>query len=292
MKKQSHKPETAGDWYKKPTVKPIWCPGCGDYAVYNSLLKALKALEIPKENVAMISGIGCSGRFSHYFNVYGLHGTHGRALPTACGVKAARPDLTVFAVGGDGDGLSIGGGHIVHAARKNVDLTYIIMDNNIYGLTKGQTSPTTEPEFRTKTTPFGPQDDPLEPIPMYLSYGISFIARVQALNQKQMLEVMTRAVEHKGMSMVHIVSPCVTYQAMPWDQLKTGWEELPESHDREDKMEAFRMAYSRDPLYSGIFYEVDKPSLEERLKSQREAALESMDRDSYMEPDEIVHLFR
>ena len=142
-------------------IEPVWCPGCGDFGVLSALEKALGELDILPENIIAVSGIGCSGRLSHYLNTYSLHGTHGRALPLALGAKAARPELTVLAMGGDGDGLGIGGGHIAHAARKNVDITYLLLDNRIYGLTKGQSSPTTPIGRKTKTSPWGVYEDTL-----------------------------------------------------------------------------------------------------------------------------------
>ncbi len=252
--------------YKSKTIKPVWCPGCGDYGVLAALDKTFKTLEFKPEDIAIVSGIGCSGRFSHYFNSYSLHGTHGRALPTATGLKTVRPDLHVVAVGGDGDGLSIGGGHIAHAARKNVDLTYIIMDNNIYGLTKGQSSPTTPLGYTTKTAPYGVYEESLNPIAMFLSYDISFIARTTSADMKVMQSVLTQAIEHKGFSLVYVMSPCVTYKALPYSKLKEITTPLPENHDISDKMKAFEYAYSEETMYTGIFYRKEKSCLNERLQ--------------------------
>ncbi len=278
---------------KKDGIKPIWCPGCGDYAVYNALNKVLEEMALPPHEIGMVSGIGCSGRFSHYYNVYALHGTHGRAVPTATGLKAARPDLHVIAVGGDGDGLSIGGGHIAHAARKNIDITYLLLDNNIYGLTKGQTSPTTDGTFRTKTAPYGPQDAPLHPLPMFLAYDASFVARVQVLNQPQLRSVLRAALDHRGFSIVQIMSPCVTYQAMPWEVLKTGWEELPDDFPENDKMRAFAAAYSEKPRYSGIFFREIRPTLNDRLDELHATAMKAHDRKpgKTLDIEEIVRQF-
>ncbi len=262
MKTISQKPDT----FKSSRIKPVWCPGCGDYGVLNALDKTFKALEFKPENIAVVSGIGCSGRFSHYFNSYSLHGTHGRALPTATGLKTVRPDLHVITVGGDGDGLSIGGGHIAHAARKNVDLTYIIMDNNIYGLTKGQSSPTTPLGYNTKTAPYGVYEESLNPIAMFLSYDISFIARTTSADMKVMQSILTQAIEHKGFSLVYVMSPCVTYKALPYSKLKEITTPLPEDHDISDKMKAFEYAYSEETMYTGIFYRKEKSCLNERLQ--------------------------
>jgi len=258
--------------YKKEAIKPIWCPGCGDYAVLSALQKSFAALSLKPEEIMIVSGIGCSGRFSHYLNTYALHGTHGRAVPTALGAKAARPDLTVLAVGGDGDGLSIGGGHISHAARKNPDLTYLLLDNNIYGLTKGQSSPTTPSGYKSKTAPYGVAEEPMDPIPIFLTYGISFIARAHSFNVKQLTELVTAAIKHRGMSIVYIHSPCVNYQALAWDKLREQTKELPKEFPVTDKMKALELAYSKEPLYTGVFYQVEKPTLEDRLNILTETA--------------------
>ena len=250
--------------YKHPTIKPVWCPGCGDYAVLNAVQKALSTLEIQPENLGVVSGIGCSGRFSHYFNSYSLHGTHGRALPIATGLKAARPDLTVLAAGGDGDGLAIGGGHIAHAARKNVDITYILMDNIIYALTKGQSSPTSPQGARTKTAPYGVYEDSLNPLAMFLAYDVSFIARTTSLKIKEMEEILVKAISHPGFSIVYIMSPCVTHKSLTYDDIKSNVPELPEDYDPQDKLNAYRYVYE-EKMYTGIFYKIRKTTLEERL---------------------------
>ncbi len=264
--------KTTPQIYKKQSVKPVWCPGCGDYAVLSALQKSFAGLGLKPEEIIIVSGIGCSGRLSHYLNVYSLHGTHGRALPTAVGAKAVRPGLTVLAVGGDGDGLSIGGGHISHAARKNPDITYLLMDNSIYGLTKGQTSPTTPAGHRSTTAPYGAAEEPMEPIPILITYGVSFVARVTSLNIGQMTEVITAAVKHRGMSIVYIHSPCVQFRAMPWESLKDRIGILPAEYPVADKMKALAAAYSTDPFYTGIFYLEEKKVLEDRLKDIEAAA--------------------
>lgn len=236
--------------YKHPGIKPVWCPGCGDYAVLNSVQKAFSSLELKPEEIAVISGIGCSGRFSHYFNSYSLHGTHGRAVPTATGLKAARPDLTVLVAGGDGDGLAIGG-HIAHAARKNVNITYIIMDNTIYALTKGQSSPTTLMGANTKTAPYGVSEDPLNPLAIFLSYDVSFIARTTSLKTKEMNDIMIQAIEHPGFAIVYVMSPCITHKSLTYDDIKIS-HSLPDNFDPTDKLEALKYAY-KEALYTGIF---------------------------------------
>jgi len=202
---------TAADF--KSDVKPIWCPGCGDYAVLSAVTKALADLGKPREEIAFISGIGCSSRIPAYTNVYGFHGVHGRALPIAAGVKLARPDLTVLAAGGDGDGLSIGGNHFMHACRRNVDMTYIVMDNQVYGMTKGQASPTTAPDWcNSKLTPEGTGISPVEPARLALASGANFIARGFAGNPNEVARLIVEGVNHPGFSFIHILSPCVTYR--------------------------------------------------------------------------------
>lgn len=249
-------------------IDPVWCPGCGDYGVLRALEQALVALEIQPAEIAAVSGIGCSGRLSHYLNSYSLHGTHGRAVPTATGLKAARPDLTVFAVGGDGDGLGIGGGHIPHAARKNVDVTYLLLDNRVYGLTKGQASPTTPIGHQTKTSPQGVYEDPMNATAIFLAYDVSFIARASSYQVKELTEMIRLGISHKGFSIVYIISPCKTFPVLDPKQVRTMFRPLPEDHDRTDKMKAMELAYAADPMYTGIFYQVEKPTLEDRLQSE------------------------
>ena len=273
----------------RSSVKPVWCAGCGNYAVLSAVKRALAHLEIDPHEVITISGIGCSGRLSHYLNTYSLHGTHGRALPTALGAKAARPDLTILAVGGDGDGLGIGGGHISHAARKNVDLTYIMVDNGIYGLTKGQASPTTPHGHPTKTTPYGVYEDTLSAIPIFLAYDISFVAR-SGTEMEGLTGIITDAVKHPGMSMVHVVSRCRTFPAFDYKETAERFAPIPEGHDPEDKLKALQLAYSADPAYIGIFYRITKPTLGSRLDEEiRRAGAATGGKEATME--QLLRLF-
>lgn len=189
-------------------------------------------------------------------------------MPTALGAKAARPELTVLAIGGDGDGLSIGGGHIAHTARENVDMTYLLLDNSIYGLTKGQTSPTTPLDTRTKTNPYGSYDEPMEPIPMFLTYDASFIARTSTVDPKEMTSIITKAIKHKGFSIVYIYSLCVTFPILKKDALKNMLEPLPKEYEPTNKLKAIEFAYSKEPVYTGIFYQVEKSTLEDRLQAE------------------------
>jgi 2-oxoglutarate ferredoxin oxidoreductase subunit beta len=197
----------------KSGVKPIWCAGCGDFSVLAAMTKALAALSLPPEQVAVVSGIGCSSRIPAYTSVYGFHGVHGRALPIATGLKIARPELTVLVTGGDGDGLSIGGNHFLHACRRNVDLTYVIMDNQVYGMTKGQASPTTAPDWSgSKLTPDGAGINPFHPLVVALAAGANFIARCSSSDPNNVAEIIAEGIRHPGFSLIQVLSPCVTFR--------------------------------------------------------------------------------
>jgi 2-oxoglutarate/2-oxoacid ferredoxin oxidoreductase subunit beta len=195
----------------KGKVDPDWCPGCGDFGVLSAIEKALVELQIPNHNVVAISGIGCSSNLPGFINTYGMHTLHGRALAVATGLKLANHELTVLVTGGDGDGFGIGGNHFVHSMRRNVDLLYIVMDNQIYGLTTGQTSPTSPVGMKTKSMPFGNIEAPVNPISLALAAGATFVARGYSAEQKHLTELIKRGIEHKGFSFLDVFSPCVTY---------------------------------------------------------------------------------
>jgi 2-oxoglutarate/2-oxoacid ferredoxin oxidoreductase subunit beta len=195
----------------KGKVDPDWCPGCGDFGVLSAIQKALVELQIPNHHVVAISGIGCSSNLPGFINTYGMHTLHGRALAVAAGVKLANHELTVLVTGGDGDGFGIGGNHFVHSMRRNVDLLYIVMDNQIYGLTTGQTSPTSRIGMKTKSMPFGNIEAPVNPISLALAAGATFVARGYSGDQKHLTEMIKRGIEHKGFSFLDVFSPCVTY---------------------------------------------------------------------------------
>lgn len=196
----------------KSDVKRIWCPGCGHHSVLAAVVKALAILNVAPETVALVSGIGCSSRIPAYTRTYGFHGVHGRSLPTATGVKIARPDLTVLAVGGDGDGFSIGGNHFMHACRRNLDLTYVVMDNQVYGMTKGQASPTTQRDWQgSDLTPEGTGINPIDPLGVALTAGANFIARCLARDVERTAATIAEALRHPGFALVNVLSPCVTF---------------------------------------------------------------------------------
>lgn len=188
-----------------------WCPGCGDYAILSTAQNVLPKLGIPREQFVMISGIGCSSRFPYYVNTYGFHSIHGRAPTFATGLKLARPELSIWIVTGDGDGLSIGGNHLVHIMRRNVDCTILLFNNRIYGLTKGQCSPTSEFNKKTKSTPLGSIDYPINPISLALASEASFIARTLDTDPKHMAKIFQMAAEHKGTSFVEIFQNCIIF---------------------------------------------------------------------------------
>ena len=195
----------------KGKVDPDWCPGCGDFGVLAAVQKALVELQIPNHNVVTISGIGCSSNFPGFINTFGMHTLHGRALAVATGVKLANHDLTVMVTGGDGDGFGIGGNHFMHTMRRNVDLLYIVMDNQIYGLTTGQTSPTSRLGMKTKSMPFGNLEAPVNPIALALTSGATFVARGFSGDQKHLTDLIKQGIQHKGFSFLDVFSPCVTY---------------------------------------------------------------------------------
>ena len=254
----------------KSELKPIWCPGCGDFGVLASLYRAMADMDLDPSNTVIVSGIGCSSRLPHFASTYGVHTLHGRPLPVAMGVKLANPELTVIAVGGDGDGFAIGAGHFPHAARRNIDVTYLVMDNEIYGLTKGQASPTSLFEQKAPSTPFGNPEDPLNPLALAIAAGASFVARGASFNTKALTELITQAVEHKGFSYIDAMSPCTTF-----NNTQESWKELvtdvaPE-HDPTDRVAAFDLAL-KGGFSLGILYRQQRMTQTERYKAILEKA--------------------
>jgi 2-oxoglutarate/2-oxoacid ferredoxin oxidoreductase subunit beta len=246
--------------------KPIWCPGCGDFGVLNSIFGSLAALNLDSDQLAVVSGIGCSSRMPGFIKAYGFHGAHGRAVPVAVGVKVANPKLDVLAVGGDGDGFSIGGGHLPHVARRNINLTYIIMDNEIYGLTKGQVSPTSPTGARAKSAPYGTVDAPINPLLLMLAYGATYVARGYASQPKQLTELIEGGLRHRGFAFVQVLSPCVTFnKAAGYDYFKERVVGLPAQHRPDDYVDALRLAAEVETLYTGLFFKADRPEYTESL---------------------------
>lgn len=193
-----------------------WCPGCGDYSILAQMQKIMPELGIPRENIVFISGIGCSSRFPYYMNTYGIHSIHGRAPTLASGLAATNPDLSIWVITGDGDGLSIGGNHLIHSLRRNMDINIILFNNRIYGLTKGQYSPTSRPGTRTKSSPMGSIDRPLEPIALAMGAEASFVARTIDNDPKHLADTLSRAATHKGTSFVEVYQNCVIFNPGEW----------------------------------------------------------------------------
>jgi len=218
-----------------------WCPGCGDYSILANVQRVMPELGVPRENVVFVSGIGCSSRFPYYMNTYGFHTIHGRAPAFATGIKASRPELSVWIVTGDGDGLSIGGNHLLHAIRRNIDTQILLFNNRIYGLTKGQYSPTSEVGLKTKSTPQGSIDHPIDPIAFALGCGATFIARTIDVDAKHMQSVLKRAHEHKGTAFVEILQNCPVFNDGVWSEVE----------DRKSRSTASLVLEHGEPLVFG-----------------------------------------
>ena len=269
----------------KGKVEPDWCPGCGDFGVLKGLQKACSELGIMPHEIVTVSGIGCSSNFPGYFNAYGMHTLHGRPLAVATGVQMANPELTVIATGGDGDGYGIGGNHFTHTARRNVDLTYLVMNNQIYGLTTGQLSPTSCMDMQTKSSPYGSVEQPINPITSAIMNGATFVARGYSGNGKQLVNLMKAAIEHKGFSLIDIFSPCVTFNHdNDYNFFKPRVKPLEdEGHDPSDWKSACEKAMLwGEVIYTGLFLQTERPSLdqlepvlEDGPMSSREVSLNS-----------------
>ncbi len=252
-----------------------WCPGCGDFGILASIQMALAELQIEPYRAAVFSGIGCSSKTPHYINVYGLHTVHGRPLPFAIGAKLSNPDLTVIAVGGDGDGLGIGVGHFVNSGRRNVDITYIIFDNGVYGLTKGQASPTLRRGIKTKALPRPNINDAVNPIALAIVSGYTFVARGYAYDTRHLKELIKQAIQHKGSSFIQVLQPCPTYNDIHTKEWFAGEDRV----DPDTKKPAPRLYKLEETGYSGV---LQTDSEEERVSKAVEAV-----RLSYLWGDKI-----
>src|SRR6202166_40939 len=254
---------------------PTWCPGCGDFSVLSIYFKMMEKLQLPHEKITSIAGIGCSSRFPYFVNAYGVHFVHGRGVVFGTGFSLMRPDLHVFMFGGDGDAFSIGGNHLDHAARKNIKMTYVIMDNFVYGLTKKQTSPTSPIGFKSKTDPTGAIDQPVNPMKQLISAGATFIARTHATQVNHMIQMIERAMDHPGFSAIECLSECVEFYPGvfdPGNPRKGGsfeviqekkWDNTPEDemrHDVTDELAAYKLAQLPFPGVFGVFYQSDRPT--------------------------------
>jgi 2-oxoglutarate ferredoxin oxidoreductase subunit beta len=262
----------------KSDLKPIWCPGCGDFGVVTALYKALAAIGRPPHEIAFISGIGCSSRIPGYTTAYGFNSVHGRALPIAQGLKLAHPELLVLAAGGDGDGFSIGGNHVPHTIRRNPDITYIVMDNQIYGLTKGQLSPTSRKGLQTVTSAYGSLETPINPLMLVLAYGCGFVAQGTPADMGGLAEILEEALRYPGFSFVNVQSPCVTYGEE--DQMIKAQRKIMKSldeigHDSTNLMAAMDLAQQYgESLHTGVFYRnPNPPPTQQQMVKERQELL-------------------
>ncbi len=252
--------------YKSET-RPDWCPGCGDFGVLNSLVQAVSNLNIDPKDLLVVSGIGCSSNLPGFIHAYGFHSLHGRALPIATGARLANPDLKIVVTGGDGDGYGIGLGHFVHAMRRNLDLTYIVMNNQIYGLTTGQASPTSSKGFATKSTPTGVIEEPINPIALALISGATFVARGFSGDPKHLTDLIEKGITHKGFSLIDVFSPCVTWNKInTYDYFRQKCLKIngPE-YDTSNFDQAFVKSREMEPkIPIGLFYETQRPTYEDQ----------------------------
>jgi len=266
---------TAKDY--KSDLKPIWCPGCGDFGVVQAIYRALANVGRAPHEIAFVSGIGCSSRIPGYTTAYGFNSVHGRALPIAQGIKLANPELLVLCAGGDGDGFSIGGGHVAHAIRRNIDLTYIVMDNQIYGLTKGQLSPTSRRGLATVSSAHGAMESPVNPLLYVLGYGAEFVAQGTPADMNGLARVIEEGIRYPGFAFINVQSPCVTYGQE--DQMlkaqKASLQTLDSiNHNPADRLAAMDLAQAYGTaLYTGVFFRHPEPGPTfERLARQRQEA--------------------
>ncbi len=262
-----------------PGVEPqaTWCPGCGDFGVLKALKGAMPEVGRTPDETLLVTGIGCSGKLSSYFESYGFHSIHGRALPVARAAKLANPGLEVIAAGGDGDGYGIGGNHFMHTARENHDMTYIVFNNEIFGLTKGQTSPTSPKGHKSKTQPHGSAKDPVRPMSLSLASGASYVARTAAVNPRQAQEVIVEAIQHDGFAHIDFLTQCPTWnkdakEYVPYTDIQDSDDFDLDTGDRREAAEAMYEAESR--LYEGevltgrFYHDPDRPSYGEEKRAQ------------------------
>jgi 2-oxoglutarate ferredoxin oxidoreductase subunit beta len=260
----------------KTVGQPNWCPGCGNFPIWHSLKRAIVELNLEPHNVAIFSGIGCSSKMPHWINTYGFHGIHGRPLPIATGARLANNNLTVIAVGGDGDGYGIGIGHFVHAMRRNLNITYIVTNNQVYGLTTGQTSPTSDKGYATKSTPTGVIEIPINPIALAIASGATYISRGFSKEMKHLTKLIADGVRHEGFALVDVLQPCVTFNRKnTYEWFSKRVYKLEETdHDATNKQAAFLKSLEwNDRIPIGLFYREARPTYEDDLPQIAETPL-------------------
>lgn len=248
--------------------KPGWCPGCGDFAVFAAIKRALSEKGFDPANVVVVSGIGCSGKLGDYIRTYAIHTLHGRVLPVATGIKLANPALCVIAAGGDGDGYAIGMGHFIHAARRNCSILYIVMNNQVYGLTKGQVSPTAERGFVTKSSPYGSFDEKIDGTLLAVSAGATFVARAFSGDIEGLSTIIKKALDHKGFALVEALSPCITFNRInTYDWFKENIYNVNKdnNYDFNNKSHALLALATGGKIPVGLLYKEEKEPFEERL---------------------------
>ncbi len=250
------------------TNKCQWCPGCGDFAILLALKNAIADMGLENHQVCVASGVGCSSKLPHYIKTYGFEGLHGRSLPPATAIKLANRELEVFAVGGDGDGYGIGMGHFIHTCRRNIDMTYIVHDNQIYGLTTGQTSPTTEKGTKTKSTPHGAIEVPVNPMALAIASGATFVARGFSGDMKHLVSLIKQAAQHKGFAIIDVFQPCVTFNKVNTFQYfqQRVYKLDGTDYDPTDKMKAMEKSFEwGDKIPIGVLYKEERPTYEDEL---------------------------
>lgn len=276
--------------------EPTWCPGCGDNALLVALKQAIVRLKIDPKNIVIVSGIGCSSKLPDYFKSFGFHTLHGRPLPVAQAIKLANPKLTVIVTTGDGDGYAIGMGHFIHAARRNIDITMLTMNNQVYGLTKGQYSPTARVNFVSGTTPQGSKDHPIDAVALSLASGAGFISRSFVGNIKDTSQLIEQAIQHHGFSFVDNLSPCVTFNKINtfnWFKQNIEKVEDDKSYDFHDPVSAFNKIKTSTKIPVGLIYKEEKPTYEDQVLDQSKDSIvfEDLEFDSN-EFKKIIEKFR
>lgn len=271
-------------------ARPTWCPGCGHFAVLGCIQQATFQLGLPPEQVVLVSGIGCSGKITQHYGGYGFHSLHGRAIPVASAVQLANHDLTVIAAGGDGDGYGIGLQHFLHAARRNIDLTYLVMDNHIYSLTTGQTSPTSRQGFVSKTSPKGSAEQHIRPLELSLSAGASFVAQGFSGNVKQLTELIKAAINHEGFSHVNVFSPCVTFNRLnTFDWFRERIVDLDQKgYQPNDRLKALATVMEADGVLTGVIYQEKRPVFHRSIPGSADKPLTQL--DTQISKEEFEHL--
>lgn len=259
--------------FDKQNVDIAWCPGCGNFSILLALKKALVELEITQRNLVVVSGIGQAPKTPHYFNTNMFNGLHGRSLPVATGIKAANPALVVIAEGGDGDMYGEGGNHFYHTIRRNIDIVHLVHNNMVYGLTKGQASPTSEIGFKTLVQIEGVINEPLNPIALAIAQDASFVARAYAADIEKTKDIIKEAIKHEGYALVDILQPCVTFNKInTYQWFKEHTYYLDQTHNAQDRMQAFAKAIETDKLPLGIIYKHQKEIFEQKLSVYKKSS--------------------